>query len=246
MNDSLVLCYHALSEDWPAALSTTPKRFTDQMRLLERRGYRAVTFSELVAGGDGKRVAITFDDAYRSVGELAKPVLDRFGFTATVFVPTDFPGRGPMSWLGIDLWLDGVHAAELVAHSWEELRGLADAGWEIGSHTCSHPYLTMLDDATLAAELADSRERCSERIGRPCRSIAYPYGDWDERVAAAAAQAGYEAGATLALHEARPLQWPRVGVYHVDAGWRFRLKASPAVRRLRSLDLPSLLRKAGP
>ena len=245
MNDSLVLCYHALSQDWPAALSTTPKRFADQLRLLKRRGYRGVTFSELVAGGEGKRVAITFDDAYRSVGLLAKPLLERFGFPATIFVPTDFPGQGPMAWQGIDMWLDGAHAAELVPHTWEELRELADEGWEIGSHTCSHPYLTKLDDASLAAELRDSKERCTERIGRPCRSIAYPYGDWDERVAAAAAEAGYEAAATLALNDARPLEWPRVGVYNVDAGWRFRLKASPTVRRLRSLDLASWLRKAG-
>lgn len=238
MSDSLALCYHALSEDWPAALATTPKRFAAQLRLLERRGYRGVTFSELVAGGEEKRAAITFDDAYRSVGLLAKPILDRFGFAGTVFVPTDFPGQdGPMGWPGIDVWRGTAHEAELVPHTWEELRDLAGEGWEIGSHTRSHPHLTQLDDATLATELRESKERCMERIGRPCRSIAYPYGDWDARVAEAAARAGYEAGATLSLHPTRPLEWPRVGVYSIDAGWRFRLKVSPTLRRLRSLGL---------
>jgi peptidoglycan/xylan/chitin deacetylase (PgdA/CDA1 family) len=235
MSDSLVLCYHAVSEDWPAALSTTPDRLEAQLRLLARRGYRGVTFRELVAGGEGKRVAITFDDAYRSVGLRAKPLLDGVGFPATIFVQTDFPDRdGPMAWPGIDKWLGGPHEHELTPHSWDELRGLADEGWEIGSHTCSHPLLTTLDEPRLEAELSKSRELCSQRVGRPCRSIAYPYGDCDRRVADAARQAGYEAGATLSLHVPQPLMWPRVGVYSLDAGWRFRLKISPALRRLRS------------
>ena len=238
MRDTLALAYHALSEDWPAALSTTPQRFEEQVRLLERRGYRGVTFAELVAGGSGKRVAFTFDDAYASVARLAKPLLDRAGFPATVFVPTDFPDhREPMSWPGIDHWVGGPHEGELLPLSWDELRRLADEGWEVASHTCSHPRLTTLGDAQLDAELRDSRERCSERIGRECRSIAYPYGDWDRRVATAAAGAGYRAGAILALGRAlqrpQPLEWPRVGVYGIDAGWRFRLKVSPTLRQLR-------------
>jgi peptidoglycan/xylan/chitin deacetylase (PgdA/CDA1 family) len=238
LSDALALCYHALSEDWPAALSARPARFAAQVELLARRGYRGVTFAELVAGGEGKRVAFTFDDAYRSVGELGKPILDRFGFPGTIFVPTDWPDRdGPMAWPGIDVWLEGPHRAELRPHTWAELRGLADEGWEIGSHTRSHPHLSTLDGAALEAELRESRERCAERIGRPCRSIAYPYGDWDRQVAEAAARAGYQAGATLALHAARPLTWPRVGVYNDDADWRFRLKVSPVVRRLRSFRL---------
>jgi len=235
LSDSVALCYHALSEDWPADLSTTPKRFAAQVELLARRGYRGVTLSELVAGGGGKRVAFTFDDAYRSVGRLAKPILDRFGFPGTVFAVTDFPGRpGPMAWPGIDMWLDGPHEAELTPHSWDELRELAREGWEVGSHTRSHPRLTELDDGALEAELLASRERCSAEIGRACASIAYPYGEWDRRVSLAAAEAGYEVGATLALNPPRPLAWPRVGVYNLDAGWRFRLKVSPILRRLRS------------
>jgi peptidoglycan/xylan/chitin deacetylase (PgdA/CDA1 family) len=236
LSDSLVLCYHALSEDWPAALSTTPARFAAQLRLLKRRGYRAVTFSELVAGSDeGKRVAITFDDGYKSVGRLAKPLLDEVGYSATVFVPTDMVGwAGPVAWPGVDRWLGGPYEQELIPHTWDELRALADDGWEIGSHTRSHPHLTTLDDERLRAELHGSRRRCEDELGRRCTSIAYPYGDYDARVSAAAERAGYEAGASLALTPPRPLEWPRVGVYNIDAGWRYRLKVSPPLRRLRS------------
>jgi peptidoglycan/xylan/chitin deacetylase (PgdA/CDA1 family) len=140
-----------------------------------------------------------------------------------------------MVWPGIESWAAGGDARELIPMSWNELGELADAGWEVGSHTSTHPRLTRCDDATLERELRGSRERCEDRLGRPCRSLAYPYGDVDERVAAAAADAGYTTACTLPdrLHPPSPLQWPRVGVWRGDTDARFRLKVSPGFRRLR-------------
>jgi peptidoglycan/xylan/chitin deacetylase (PgdA/CDA1 family) len=240
MADALVLCYHALSPTWDAALSITPARFERQLALLHGRGYRGVTFSEATqAHGAGRVLAVTFDDAYRSVIELARPILDRLGMPATVFAPTGFIGNEePLSWAGVDRWLGGSHARELVPMSWAELRLLADAGWEIGSHTCSHPHLTTLDDAALADELERSKAECEAGLGRECRSLAYPYGDVDARVVAASVRAGYRTGAALPerwLGARTPMQWPRIGIYHVDDGLRYRLKVSPFVRRARSL-----------
>jgi peptidoglycan/xylan/chitin deacetylase (PgdA/CDA1 family) len=237
VSDVLVLCYHAVSPRFPAPLSVTPDAFERQLRLLLDRGYRGVTFAEAVSSPAGKTMAVTFDDAYLSVLELGKPILDRLGLPATVFVPTDYPGReGPMAWPGIDQWLGGPHEAELRPMSWEQIGGLADAGWEIGSHTCSHPHLTELGAAALEREMAESKAECERRLGRPCSTIAYPYGDYDGRVAAAAGRAGYAAACTLParFHAARPLEWPRVGVYHDDDDRRFRMKVSPLVRRARA------------
>jgi peptidoglycan/xylan/chitin deacetylase (PgdA/CDA1 family) len=237
MPDVLVLCYHALSPDWPAALSTTPERFREQLELLLARGYRGATFAEaLAAPAGGRTFAVTFDDAYRSVLERARPIMDELGVPGTVFVPTDWPDREePMRWPGIDQWLGGPHEQEMLCLGWDELRALAGAGWEVGSHTCSHPHLTGLDDAALERELVASRDVCSEKLGRPCRSIAYPYGDVDARVVEAARSAGYELGASLPKRFASrdPLDWPRVGVYNADDLRRFKLKVSPLVRRIR-------------
>jgi peptidoglycan/xylan/chitin deacetylase (PgdA/CDA1 family) len=235
---SLVLCYHALSDEWPAPLAMRPADFERQLALLVSRGYRGVTFREAVAGGArGKTFVLTFDDAWHSVLERAQPLLARLGIPATVFVPTDFPDRdGPMSWPGVDQWLEGPHRAEMRCLSWDELRGLAAEGWEIGSHTCSHPHLTRLDDAALEHELRASREACSERIGTPCESLAYPYGDVDARVVAAARAAGYTAAGALEskLTPGDPLRWPRVGVYRADTDARFRLKVSAPMLWLRA------------
>jgi peptidoglycan/xylan/chitin deacetylase (PgdA/CDA1 family) len=238
VSDRLVLCYHAVSPTWPADLSVTPERFEQQLGLLVRRGYRGATFTDLVEGRtQGRALAVTFDDAYRSVLELGKPILDRFSLPATVFVPTSFPDSGaPMAWPGVDQWLGGPHDPELACLSWEELHGLAEAGWEIGSHTRSHPRLSRLDDERLADELRGSRADCEERLGRPCPSLAYPYGDVDSRVAEAARAAGYRTAGALPtrLRPEGPLLWPRVGVYHGDDARRFRLKVSRPLRALRA------------
>ena len=250
MSDPIVLSYHAVSETWPADLSLSPAALEAQLSELLRRGYRGATMYDAIHRPPGpKTVAVTFDDAYRSVIQLALPVLERLGIPGTVFVPTDHAGtERPMSWPGIDRWLGGPHEHELVAMSWEELRRLDGAGWEIGSHTCSHPYLTQCDDATLDRELRESRERCGDELGKPCRSLAYPYGDHDDRVVAATAAAGYTAACTVPalLRATDPLRQPRIGVYHDETETSFRVKMSPVVRGLRRSPLAPLSPGAGP
>jgi len=254
VGDLLVLCYHAVSERWPAALSVTPADFRRQLRFLVDRGYRGSTLSEALADPpSGRAVVVTFDDGYRSVLELASPILGELGLPGTVFVPTDLIGHdAPMTWPGVDGWLGGPHEAELLPLSWAEARRLVETGWEIGSHTRTHPRLTQLGDDELADELAASRHRCEREVGRPCRSLAYPYGDHDARVVAAAAAAGYEWACTVPRRipeRPEPLAWPRVGVWHDDGALAFRAKVSPAVRRFRrtaawsALDRPRLALK---
>lgn len=250
VTDAIVLCYHALSPTWEADLSTTPERFEEQLALLVGRGYRGVTFSEAVGAPRQRTVAVTFDDAYRSVIELARPILDRFELPATVFAPSDgVDSGGPLSWPGIEQWLGGPHERELTPLSWVQLRELAAAGWEIGSHTATHPHLTQVGDEALEDELTRSKAACERHLASPCTSLAYPYGDVDARVVAATARAGYATAAALPrrLGSRDPLDWPRIGVYWADDARRFRLKVSPALRRLRrsaawkALDAPRRL-----
>jgi peptidoglycan/xylan/chitin deacetylase (PgdA/CDA1 family) len=237
MADVMVLCYHAVSPRWDADLSVTPDTLDRQIGYLLARGWRAATFTDAALGrAPGRALAITFDDAFASVARYAAPILARHGVPATVFAPTSFMEGGvDLAWPGTAHWQQSPYAQELTAMEWSDLRVLAQSGWEIGSHTCSHPRLTTLDDALLRRELSESRERCAQELGQPCRSIAYPYGDVDARVAAAAAAAGYEAGAKLAsdLRTEGPLRFPRVGIYHPDEWPRFRLKVAAPVRRLR-------------
>jgi peptidoglycan/xylan/chitin deacetylase (PgdA/CDA1 family) len=238
MAEVLILCYHAVSEKFPASLSVSPRALRAQLRTLVRHGYQGATFSGALGRiREGKTLVITFDDAYRSVVRLGFPILAELGLPATVFAPTAYIGtERPMGWEGIDRWHNTAHEDELVPCSWHELQTLVDAGWEVGSHTRTHPRLPELSDGELATELRGSRRDCEQHLGVPCRSIAYPYGAVDKRVADAVADAGYLFAAELPGSFRMPsasLRWPRVGLYHRDAPWRFRLKTARLTRALR-------------
>jgi peptidoglycan/xylan/chitin deacetylase (PgdA/CDA1 family) len=179
---------------------------------------------------------ITFDDALRSVKQVAFPILSRLGLTATVFAPTAYVTSGePCAWSGLDRWMDTPHADELMPMSWSDLGELAEHSWEIGSHTCTHPHLTRLDDPTLRRELEESREASIPHLGHPLETIAYPYGDADDRVDVFARCARYKAGADLSssLRLRDRYRYPRIGIYRRDRAWRFRLKTTRLMRRMR-------------
>jgi peptidoglycan/xylan/chitin deacetylase (PgdA/CDA1 family) len=248
MADLLVLCYHGISESWPAPTTVKPGHFAEQLRLFKRLGYRGATLTEaLTVIPSEKTLVVTFDDAHTSVGELAAPVMAELGIPGTVFVPTAYPDSGrPMAWEGYDMWLGTPHEPELACMGWERLRELAAAGWEVGSHTKNHPRLSKIEDPPIKDELTESRAECERHMQAPCTSIAYPYSDFDERAVRAAADAGYRFAVTVPTspQPALALQWPRVGVYNGENAMRVLLRAR--TRRLSSpLALRALARARG-
>ncbi len=217
MGDVLVLCYHGISDTWPSPGAVPLERLEEQLDYVLARGYRGATFTEAVLSPPARRtVAVTFDDALRSIFEHAFPLLARRGLPGTLFVPTEWIDRGQaLSWKGFDRWLGTEHEHELAPMSWDEIAQLAEAGWEIGSHsqvTSASVAHRRRVAGTGAARIEEGLRGADEQ---PCRSIAYPYGAVTPRVVAAAARAGYHTGAALPvwIHPGRALEWPRVGVY---------------------------------
>jgi peptidoglycan/xylan/chitin deacetylase (PgdA/CDA1 family) len=237
-DNRLILAYHSVSPTWQVDTSVTPERLREQLLLLQSKGYRGVTLSEALRTPKRHKVMVpTFDDAHISVYTVAKPILQELGVPGTIFVPTDYPDSGRlMAWKGYDEWVGTPHEEELACMSWDQLREVADAGWEIGAHTCSHPHLPQLDADGIRLELTASKAACEREMAGRCRSLAYPFGEADDRVRAAARDAGYEvaAGLSSAAFVARDrFDWPRVGVWHGEPDWRFRLKVSGVTDRLR-------------
>jgi peptidoglycan/xylan/chitin deacetylase (PgdA/CDA1 family) len=226
----LVLCYHALSDNWEHALAVRPRAFERQLRSVLARGYRPGDASGAVAGV-ARSVHVTFDDAFRSLAR-ALPSLERLGVPSTVFVcPAYAYGGRPLA--VPELAADAAaHPDELATMDWETLRELGRRGVEVGSHTTSHTHLTLLSDGELAQEVKGARDRLEDELGRPCRYFAYPYGEHDARVRTAVRVAGYEAAFALeqpAGHRDR-FALPRVDLYRRDGLVRATLKTS-ALRR---------------
>jgi peptidoglycan/xylan/chitin deacetylase (PgdA/CDA1 family) len=227
-----------VSPDWPIGLAVKPDELDRQISWLLARGYMPATFHQAVTKPPAaKTFAVTFDDGWVSVLQHGFPVLSALGVPATVFVSTTFVDTADKPLVGPDLieWQNGPHHHELYPLSWADLLELSEAGWEVGSHTMTHPWLTQVDDARLKHELRGSKERCEEALGLPCHTIAYPKGDYDARVEQATAEAGYEAAAILPhrFNKPRPLAWPRISIQRGDSELVFRAKVSRTVRVVR-------------
>jgi peptidoglycan/xylan/chitin deacetylase (PgdA/CDA1 family) len=98
--------------------------------------------------------------------------------------------------------------------SWDDLGVLAQAGVEIGAHTITHPRLTRLkDEAAVSREIAGSRAELERRLGLTIPTFAYPYGDYDERVAQAVEAAGLSVAVTIDPESYGPLALGRIGIY---------------------------------
>lgn len=211
-----ILMYHDVAERPPAAtrrLSVNPWAFEHQLGFLVDHGYMGVRFSDLVqafatgAALPANPVVLTFDDGYAGVARYALPVLQEFGFPATVFVTTG--------------WVDGEPPVGRCAPpsemlSWAQIRELSAAGIEIGAHSHSHPELDQLTEPDLRRELECGRALLEECIAAPVRALAYPFGYSNSRVRQAARAAGYRCAAAVrnlrATPETDPFMVPRLTI----------------------------------
>jgi len=212
-----ILMYHRVADIGPAGLARwrlPPAAFADQMRWLRRHGYHAVTSADLLdrratgAAFAGRPVMITFDDAYRDFHDVAWPILQVHDLTAEIFVVTDLVGDAAR-------W-DSAYGAPAPLMDWPQIQALAQAGVRFGSHLASHSHIADLTSPQIAAEAARSQAVLARATGRPCLSIAAPFGEADDRFRRIVRHCGYEAAFTTEPGTARlsddPLYLPRIEV----------------------------------
>jgi peptidoglycan/xylan/chitin deacetylase (PgdA/CDA1 family) len=218
----LVLMYHSVSpyDEDPFEVTMTPQRFERQMRWLRSRGLRGVSMRELLAaaaeGRARRMVGLTFDDGYQDFVVNSLPILQRFGFSATMFVLAGRLG-------GDNVWSRPGPCKPLLTA--EQVREIAAAEIEIGSHGLEHMSLLNLDDRQLREEAVRSRAILAELVGQPVRGFAYPYGHSDPRVVAAAKNAGYDyACAVQPWSGIGRYAIPRTAVFEHDSSWRLDAK----------------------
>jgi peptidoglycan/xylan/chitin deacetylase (PgdA/CDA1 family) len=237
-NEAFVLCYHAISDEWPDPLAVTPGSFVRQIKELLRRGFRGAPLDEVV-DGQKKSFHVTFDDAFRNI-QVALRELGRLTVPSTVFVCSGLADDGASLEVPEVHPRSRLHPEAVETMDWATLRKLRDRGVHIGSHTITHPHLTLVSDGVLDAELRKSRARIEEVLQEPCRFVAYPYGENDERVRRAAEAAGYAAAFSLRRGGVDDrFGLPRVDIYRGDGRIRFRLKTSRVQAQIAALRRPS-------
>jgi peptidoglycan/xylan/chitin deacetylase (PgdA/CDA1 family) len=218
----MILMYHGVADvaEDPYQLCVSPGRFAEQMAWLKRRGLRGVGVGTLVdamrMGRARNLVGITFDDGYSSVLEMALPELKRHGFGASVFVISGRLG-------GTNDWDEGPVFPLMSA---PQVRELAGAGIEIGSHSSTHVRLAGLTGGQLADEISASRASLAELLGVPVRGFAYPYGSMDAAARQAVRDAGYDYACAVQtpVGELGLMALPRIYVGQRDGAGRMAAK----------------------
>jgi peptidoglycan/xylan/chitin deacetylase (PgdA/CDA1 family) len=232
------LAYHSVAPEGPTYLTVSAELFERQLDALTARGLRCgglETLEAIAAGRPAPPSAfLTFDDGFLDNYETVLPLLRERGMKALVFVlPPLVDAGASLAWPEVAEDA-GRYPETMRSVDWAMLEEMKEGAFEVGSHTLTHPHLPELDDERLRHELWESRARVRERLGS-CDTLAYPFGEWSPRVAAAAAECGYRFAFSLPTthgqRDAGPRSIPRVNVDYRDSGRRFEAKLSPLGRR---------------
>ena len=196
-----ILIYHSIRPYIPSDTSAvrryiaTPETLEKELAYLRDNGFTSITFDDLarhLTNGallPANPVIISFDDDWESQFTYALPLLKKYGFTATFYI-----------WVAV---------VGLKHHmTWDEVKSLAAEGMQIGCHTITHPVLTRVkSNDVLRNEILGAKQKIEAHIGTQVTSIAYPFGQYNERVVAMVREAGFTSARST---------WP--GVVHSSEG----------------------------
>ena len=215
-DEAVVLMYHRFGEDRYPSTSVRVEQFDAHLEYLEDAGYTVVPLGDVVAAIRGETelpdgaVAITVDDAYLSVYEVAYPRLKARGWPFTVFVATDPVDAGSETYM-----------------TWSQMRAMEEGGATFANHGSSHrsyvewPGVVSEIDrlARVRADIEHAERRLAEELQPLPGILAYPYGEYDTSVAELVTNLGYvafgqQSGAVGKTSDQRALpRFPMAEVY---------------------------------
>jgi peptidoglycan/xylan/chitin deacetylase (PgdA/CDA1 family) len=240
----VILTFHSISKG-DSPLKISPALFAEQMVWLSSKA-QVLSLGEVVTCLLERRplpertVVLTFDDGFRDFLDSAVPVLSRFDFPATIFLPAGYCG-GSNSWPGQPDW---VQREGLL--NWQEVTDLANRGFVFGAHSMTHPMLPALSIAEAEREIKDSKTEIEGHIQRSVDFFAYPFGGWNPAVRDLVRKhfrAACSTGAGVVEPNSHPFALPRVDAHYVRNPYWFKklftrsfltyLRARRLIRRLR-------------
>jgi peptidoglycan/xylan/chitin deacetylase (PgdA/CDA1 family) len=223
-----ILVFHDVGDDGSDLFAVTKRRLADYLSLLKDQGYTTVRAGDLAAAGpaalSGERLAVlTFDDAYAAQRDIAAELLAQHGMTATFFVISSFLSQDRSRCVFAGKQHDFLGA--------EDLRQMALAGFEIGSHSHTHALCGTLSPDQVEREAALSKQILQQELGRPVTAFAYPYGRqraFSGATRAALQKSGYATAFTVegtrVGQDCDPLRLPRTCIGRFDTPATFRRK----------------------
>ena len=178
-------------------LSVNPTNFDDQMKTIVNDGYITIKMSDIadpekkaiskIYAQKKKPIALTFDDGYEDAYSNALPILQKYQMTATFYIIRDYTNRPEYM-------------------NQDQINNLTQAGFEIGSHSLSHPNLATASETTQHSQIFDSKAEAT--------SFCYPSGKFNDTTVNLVKNAGYTTAVTTKIGIAKEtsdlLKLPRV------------------------------------
>lgn len=167
-----ILMYHSISDEKEKShpyyhVNTSPAVFEAHMRYLRENNYSVINLQDLEKSFDtrdsSEYVVITFDDGFHDFFTNVFPILNKYNFSATVFLPTGFIDNERLSF------------KDKECMTWNEVRQLSSKGIIFGSHTVTHPQLNNLSTKEIENEIKLSKNKIEDEIGITVESFSYPF-----------------------------------------------------------------------
>lgn len=228
-----ILMYHRIEDIAPGSdlypgMTMSPALFDAQMAHLAEEGFRCLSLGEVLrcVGGEmeapPRAVSITFDDGYLDNYRNAWPILEKYGFSATIFLVAEKIGTA-------NDWDKSDAPPPLMSIG--EILEMRRAGIEFGSHTLSHVSLTSISDDEAQRQVFASRQRLEQELGESVQFFSYPYDQLDAEVASMVAESGYAGACGTSSVDYGPYNLWRVECFGTDSMAQFGRKASGAYYR---------------
>lgn len=166
-----ILMYHSISDHREEShpyyhVNTSPAVFDMHMKYLHDNNYSVINLQDLEKSFDTQDsshyVVITFDDGFHDFYTTAFPILKKYNFSATVFLPTGFIKNERLSF------------KDKECMTWDEVRELSREGVIFGSHTVNHPQLKNLSENEIENEIKISKNKIEDEIGITVNSFCIP------------------------------------------------------------------------
>ena len=221
-----VLMYHMIKEHFPNHKKRNkwrvkPEDFEKQMAWFAKHGWHSYTISEMIEAETllPKSFCVTFDDGYEDNFTHALPILQKYGFKATIYL---VPYYEYNSW---EDFKEGMF--DKLLHT-EQIKQMQESGLiEFGSHTLHHKNLLNLSAEEADVEICNSKKEVEKMIGGECKAFAYPYGKYDEKTITMVRNAGYTSATVVKrgfFEIGNPFEIKRIGILGTESFFDFYLK----------------------
>jgi peptidoglycan/xylan/chitin deacetylase (PgdA/CDA1 family) len=172
---AIIVVFHRVNDLYPDDPLTLSSGDFERFSRFFSRFFEVIPLRELLrrlnhGGKLALALTITFDDGYRGNATIAAPVLERHGLRGCFFITTNYIATNFVPW-----WDEQQHI-KTEWMEWDHVRGLRDAGHEIGSHTETHVDLGVVSPEEARREIRGGEDRIAAELGRSSGFFAYPFG----------------------------------------------------------------------